>query len=196
MSFKTQQKGFSLFIVLMVMLIIALLVIVTNQSSLTELRLSSNEADRKIALSRAEYGLREAEEKIQQYASEGSTITFTDACTNGLCQPVKDSFTRSTTSGHFTYGNTNTTQIVAWLRCANDPTKECTLDSGETVLDSKKHSIETQDKKGRYIIEYLGAENTSTVSSNFFRITTKTQGNNDDTQVTLQSYVELFKDIK
>lgn len=196
MSFRTQQKGFSLFIVLLIMLIIALLVIVTNQSSLTELRLSSNEADRKIALSRAEYGLREAEERIQQDASEGTNITFTDACTNGFCQPAKDSFTRPAIPGDFAYANSNNTQVVAWLRCSDNVNNECTLDSGNTVLDSDTQSIATQDNNGRYIIEYLGAKDTSSLSSNFFRITAKAKGNNDDTQVTLQSYVELLTNEK
>lgn len=193
MTFKNKQQGFSLFVVLLVMLIIALLVIVTNQSSLTELRLSSNEADRKIALSRAEFGLREAEEKIQLDATRENHLVFDDACTNGLCQPVKDSFKKEATSELFAYDNASNTQIVAWHRCANNASNDCS-NNDSTVLDDATHSIASKDGKASYIIEYLGASSGATGNSNFFRITAKAKGNNADTKVMLQSYIELHQE--
>ena len=57
MKNRYNQGGFSLFIVMVIMLVIALLVIATSQSSNTEMRMSTNEADRKYAVSLAEQGL-------------------------------------------------------------------------------------------------------------------------------------------
>ena len=54
MKNRYNQGGFSLFIVMVIMLVIALLVIATSQSSNTEMRMSTNEADRKYAVSLAE----------------------------------------------------------------------------------------------------------------------------------------------
>ena len=65
MIFKSVQKGFSLFFVMILMLVIAFIVIMTSQSSLTEMRSSTNEADRKFALSLAENGLRKGEFAIK-----------------------------------------------------------------------------------------------------------------------------------
>lgn len=202
MSLRNKQQGFSLFIVLLLMVIIALLVIVTNQSSLTEMRLSSNEADRKVALSRAEYGLREAEEWIQEMANEDKEITFSETCavvgdadSVGLCQPVKDSFDYSDTHKLFKYDATMDSTVVAWHRCADNAANDCST-GGNTVLDDAAHSRASTGGDARYIIEYLGTEQglSSATTANFFRITSKATGNNADTKVLLQSYVKLSDD--
>lgn len=67
-----RQKGFSLFIVMIIMLVIALLVIVTNQSASTEARMSANDADRKYAMTMAESGLRDAETYILSFFKQQS----------------------------------------------------------------------------------------------------------------------------
>ena len=46
---KSNQQGFALFIVLMMMVAIALLVVAAMQSYNTEQRISTNDADRKLA---------------------------------------------------------------------------------------------------------------------------------------------------
>ena len=61
---KSNQQGFALFIVLMMMVAIALLVVAAMQSYNTEQRISTNDADRKLAFSLAESALREGENSI------------------------------------------------------------------------------------------------------------------------------------
>lgn len=60
----SKAKGYTLFIVLIMMLVIAIVVIASMQSTNTEMRISSNEADRKFALSLAEQALRSGESRI------------------------------------------------------------------------------------------------------------------------------------
>ena len=49
----------------------------------------------------------------------------------------------------------------------------------------------TADGKANYIIEYLGKKLDGSGKSNFFRVTSRAHGNNNDTVVTLQTYLEL-----
>ena len=56
-----RQQGYALFIVLMMMVVIALLVVTATQSYNTEQRISTNDADRKLATTLAEAALREGE---------------------------------------------------------------------------------------------------------------------------------------
>ena len=60
------QKGFALFIVLMIMIVIALLVVTATQSYNTEQRISTNDADHKFATTLAEAALREGENHIYE----------------------------------------------------------------------------------------------------------------------------------
>ena len=97
MSFQKKQQGYSLFLVLILMLVIALIVIVTVQATSTESRISTDEADRKFALSKAEGGLREAENLLKEYVykytnsttwstnpnSKPNLYEFDWACTDG-----------------------------------------------------------------------------------------------------------------
>lgn len=192
MQSKRNQGGFSLFLVMVLMVVIALLVIVTNQSALTEMRISSNDADRKLALNRAEKGLREAEMVIEQVATgKKASASFSEACSSGYCQPAKGSYSQALQDSKFSFAGAADTSIEAWQRCADDSKKNCAGQNGKTVLDAKDKSIETDDKKGRYIIEYLGNVTQSGTSKEIFRITSKAKGDNDDTNVVLQSYVEL-----
>ena len=179
------------------MLVIALLVIVTSQSANTELRISSNEADRKYAMSLAENGLNAAEEKLNELAngiaaasasaasasatSTGSSnknksVVFTANCDNGLCLPAEG--------------------------CANNPSNSSTNDcQGKTVIDKAvcekaKTCIADEGSNAHYIIEYLGSRKDKddyTVYS-YFRVTSRAYGKNTDTVVTLQSYVELHSE--
>ena len=78
------QKGFALFIVLMIMIVIALLVVTATQSYNTEQRISTNDADHKFATTLAEAALREGENHI--YEIEDGKKPFTDDCAEGLCK--------------------------------------------------------------------------------------------------------------
>jgi len=156
MNIYQKQRGFSLFLVLILMLVIALLVIVTSQSANTELRISSNEADRKYAMSLAENGLNAAEEKLNELAngiaaasasaasasatSTGSSnknksVVFTANCENGLCLPAEGTFETKDSEKPFEFGSGKAT-IAAWERCANNPSNSSTNDcQGKTVID-------------------------------------------------------------
>ena len=204
------------------MLVIALLVIVTSQSANTELRISSNEADRKYAMSLAENGLNAAEEKINELAngiaaasasaasasatSTGSSnknksVVFTANCKNGLCLPAKGTFETKDSEKPFEFGSDEAT-IAAWERCADNPSNSSTNDcQGKTVIDKAvcekaKTCIPDEGGKAHYIIEYLGSRKDKddyTVYS-YFRVTSRAYGKNADTVVTLQSYVELHSE--
>ena len=204
------------------MLVIALLVIVTSQSANTELRISSNEADRKYAMSLAENGLNAAEEKINELAngiaaasasaasasatSTGSSnknksVVFTANCKNGLCLPAEGTFETKDSEKPFEFGSGKAT-IAAWERCADNPSNSSTDDcQGKTVIDKvacekAKTCIADEGSNAHYIIEYLGSRKDKddyTVYS-YFRVTSRAYGKNADTVVTLQSYVELHSE--
>ena len=76
------QKGFALFIVLMIMIVIALLVVTATQSYNTEQRISTNDADHKFATTLAEAALREGEDYI--YSIEEGTQIFNDTATTEI----------------------------------------------------------------------------------------------------------------
>ena len=56
---RREQGGFALFIVLIMMIVIAFLVVAATQSYNTEMRIGSNDADRKMAMATAEAALRQ-----------------------------------------------------------------------------------------------------------------------------------------
>ena len=189
MIFKSVQKGFSLFFVMILMLVIAFIVIMTSQSSLTEMRSSTNEADRKFALSLAENGLREGEFAIKAaFDAKPTATTFTADCKNGWCLPAKDS-----------YSSNQSHDIPAWERCAANTSKQASSCVGKTVLDAgcdtSARCKKSNDGKTYYIVEYLGSrmDNVKAQQVDNFRVTSRARGNNDDTVVTLQSYVELIQ---
>lgn len=194
MKFKTKQQGFSLFMVMILMLVIALLVMVSVQSSTTEMRMSTNEADRKFAVSLAENGLREAEGEIRRLAQGvDGEIRFRANCQNGYCAAADDGVNNSMDGAYFKLDKTTNSTVPAWERCTNS-TNRC--DVGSTVLDNgcdtSNRCITTNDGKVHYIIEYLGNRNLSDdLATDYFRVTSRARGNNQDTIVTLQTHVEL-----
>ena len=134
---RNQQQGFSLFFVMILMLVIAFLVIVTSQSSVTEMRMSTNEADRKYALSLAETGLRDGEYFIKEVVDKQTETTFTAGCTNGLCLPVKGSYSDGHANAPFKFDTSGaSSDYQAWTRCAeNTATAKPDDCIGKTVLD-------------------------------------------------------------
>ncbi|MDK4680739.1 pilus assembly PilX family protein [Kingella negevensis] len=194
---KNKNQGFSLFMVLILMLVIALLVMVTTQSATTEMRASTNEADRKLAVSLAEKGLRAGEENIYKLSkNSGSVTNFTVNCDGGYCLPALENVSNLNGTNQFKLVVVKT-KNSAWERCAKNPEQACSL--GETVLDkvceANKKCFTAENGKVRYIIEYLGNKITDAKTGeakDYFRITSRAQGNNKDTLVTLQSYIELY----
>ena len=81
-----KQQGYTLFIVLIMMLVIALIVVASMQSTNTEMRISSNDADRKYAFSLAEQALRNGEQRIVAEQNKAfAAVANSDSCTDGIC---------------------------------------------------------------------------------------------------------------
>ena len=174
---KSNQQGFALFIVLMMMVAIALLVVAAMQSYNTEQRISTNDADRKLAFSLAESALREGENAILNLPD---SVTFNDNCDNGLCRAANTA-ERPTGSPQIT----GTSNIEAWLRKCGD--KLCIDTKGKEYPKDAKVSLPNGvSKKPRYIIEYVS---NSSTGANIYRVTAKAWGKNDNTTVMVQSYV-------
>ena len=170
---RKKQQGFSLFIVVVVLIVIALLVMVTVQSSSSEARSSSNDADRKFALSSAEDGLRNAESMIKANAEAKRVLTFYANCTDGLCRPVTNThYPESTESDRlFKYDGNGRVTVEAIQRCGTQSmSKPCTTPN--TVLDKGDRSITAAGSNTRTIIEYMGQKKAEDGSlHDYFRIT-------------------------
>lgn len=164
---------------MILMLVIAFLVIATSQSALTESRSSANEADRKLALSYAEAGLRAGESSI--LAGQTGGATFSNDCASpsiGMCKPAQGTYTNDTLDP-FRFGGGNET-TEAWQRGVLERGSW-----GRTCL------LTLPDRNACYIVEYLGYQRSQ--GREIFRVTSRAHGQSDNTVVTLQSYVELVR---
>lgn len=178
------QRGFALFIVLMVMIVVAFLVVTAAQSYNTEQRISANESDRKLALSLAEAALREGELQVLdlEYDTD-SNVTFSENCEKSLCTAVS---VRTNNNGNEeAFDN-----IVVQGKPTVEAVKRfCPANSTDLCIDKKgmkyKKGTRSVSKPPRYIIEYLGVKN----GENVYRVTAKAWGKNANTVVVLQSYV-------
>lgn len=181
------QRGFALFIVLMVMIVVAFLVVTAAQSYNTEQRISANESDRKLALSLAEAALREGEFQVLdlEYAAD-SKVTFSENCEKGLCTAVN---VRTNNANEESFGNI----VVQGTPTVEAVKRSCPAKSGKNstglCIDNQgveyKKGTASVSKMPRYIIEYLGVKN----GQNVYRVTAKAWGKNANTVVVLQSYV-------
>lgn len=171
-SKASAQQGFALFIVLMMMIVIAFLVVAVTQSYNTEMRIGSNDADRKLAMSLAEAALRQGESDI----ADLSRPSFTQNCTNGLCAMAG---AEARTQGEATIETDN---VVAWDRlCGNE---NCMDNNGRTYSAGTDTAV---SRPARYIIEFVDAK---TDGREIYRVTARAWGRNANTVVTVQSYVE------
>ncbi|ENW7685285.1 pilus assembly protein [Neisseria gonorrhoeae] len=180
------QRGFALFIVLMVMIVVAFLVVTAAQSYNTEQRISANESDRKLALSLAEAALREGEFQVLdlEYTAD-SKVTFSENCENGLCTAVNV----RNDANEETFDNI----VVKGKPTVEAVKRPCPAKSGKNsaglCIDNQGVEYEkgtgNVSKMPRYIIEYLGEKN----NQNIYRVTAKAWGKNANTVVVLQSYV-------
>lgn len=126
---KPDQQGFALFIVLMIMIVIALLVVAATQSYNTEQRISSNDADRKLAMSVAEAALRQGESEVVDFQDKDPATIFKNDCSNGLCTTSPDG--------------------SPWTR----------KDSSNTLyIDKNGKEYKTGKAKARYITEYINTD--------------------------------------
>ena len=202
----TKQQGFTLYMVLILMAVIAILVLAGSQLLNTEMRLSTNDADRKYAFGLAEDALRNGEqytyEEVHQEVllkpaivsalassnvedffdssivdKSSSSAMFTEACKHGLCAPSIE----SATTGSVPYSD-----VPAWERKVSS---KSVFDSDETSVKYILATTAEVSKNPRYIIEYLGpAESTDTT---LYRVTARAWGRNQNTQVTLQSVIRV-----
>lgn len=190
-----KQGGFALFLVLIAMIVVAFLVVATLQSTNMESRSSANDADRKVAMNRAQTALNIAENTIMNFTDKkNQTIEFKEDCSGGYCSPVSDSNVTQKPEGDSIGLDGNT--VILKVEDQKPPATDAWLRSG--VLASrtdKTHSIQTSNKDNRasYIIEYLGIRRDTVGSPQriyLFRVTAKGWGDNDNAQVLLQSNLE------
>lgn len=181
---RREQGGFALFIVLIMMIVIAFLVVAATQSYNTEMRIGSNDADRKMAMATAEAALRQGEGDISTLKDP----TFASNCAGGLCaaaasaapspNPIKD-----TPQGTVTVtveGDGRTT--AAWERQCGTTSASCLENSGRTF------AVPGAAKAPRYIIEFIN--HTAATNTSIYRVTARAWGKNANTVVTVQSYVQ------
>ena len=198
---RREQGGFALFIVLIMMIVIAFLVVAATQSYNTEMRIGSNDADRKMAMATAEAALRQGEGDISTLKDP----TFASNCAGGLCaaaasaapasncadglcaaaastapspNPIKD-----TPQGTITVTIAGKdSAIVAWERQCGTTPASCLENSGRTF------AVPGAAKAPRYIIEFIN--NTAATNTSIYRVTARAWGKNANTVVTVQSYVQ------
>lgn len=79
------QRGVSLVVVLLFLLVMSVLGVTAIRTSNLEEKMSGNERDRELAFEAAEAALRDAERDVQLNVTVGSP--FSDPCAAGLCLP-------------------------------------------------------------------------------------------------------------
>ena len=183
---SSAQQGFSLFIVLMVMIVVAFFVVSVTQSYNTEQRISTNDADHKYAFAQAEAALLEGEARIAGDDFQNPQ-EFTRDCDNngngkvGLCSATG---ARKETFG----GNKQVkadvpaTEKEAWQRlCGTD----LCIDTNGSI-DTNGTKAPSGNKKPRHIIEYVSTQDDGRI---IYRVTAKAWGENKNTVAVVQSYV-------
>ena len=181
---RREQGGFALFIVLIMMIVIAFLVVAATQSYNTEMRIGSNDADRKMAMATAEAALRQGEGDISTLKDP----TFASNCAGGLCaaaasaapspNPIKD-----TPQGTITITVAGKDSAsAAWERQCGTTSASCLENSGRTF------AVPGAAKAPRYIIEFIN--HTAATNTSIYRVTARAWGKNANTVVTVQSYVQ------
>jgi type IV pilus assembly protein PilX len=174
------QRGASLIIVLLFLVMLSVLGITEVRTSSLEEKMTGNERDRQVAFEAAESALRDAEREIFQ--SLGASSPFTSGCINGLCMP-------------------STTAVAQWDAV---DWMSATPRTYGAFSGAGAYPVADLARAPRYIIELLppmppstgnsvglGAR-PSTSSGTPYRITAVGWGRRPSTQVTLQSvFVKL-----
>lgn len=178
---RLKQRGISLVIVMIFLVILSVLGISAMQSSTFSSRIARNESDRNLAFQAAEAAMHDAELDVKNLKFDNSACVagsagcradliykgngFDATCTSGLCDPLQfttpvwEDKTKWTTSGasvsYGTYTGSTSLPIVA--------------------------------QQPRYIIEFFGFDN-----STVYRITSVGFGASTSSQVMLQSAVKAL----
>ena len=181
---RREQGGFALFIVLIMMIVIAFLVVAATQSYNTEMRIGSNDADRKMAMATAEAALRQGEGDISTLKDP----TFASNCAGGLCAAAADKAPTPNTIKDTPQGTVTVTvegagrTTAAWERQCGTTSASCLENSGRTF------AVPGAAKAPRYIIEFIN--HTAATNTSIYRVTARAWGKNANTVVTVQSYVQ------
>ena len=181
---RCEQGGFALFIVLIMMIVIAFLVVAATQSYNTEMRIGSNDADRKMAMATAEAALRQGEGDISTLEDP----TFASNCADGRCAPAASTAPSPNPIKDTPQGTITVTiagkdsAIVAWERQCGTTPASCLENSGRTF------AVPGAAKAPRYIIEFIN--HTAATNTSIYRVTARAWGKNANTVVTVQSYVQ------
>lgn len=174
----TKQSGFSLYMVLIIMIVIAFLVVATMHGTSTNSRTSANDSDYQFALQNAQKGLKAAQENIGTWPSQGTTFSFGCKCENGLCA-AKD----------VDPSKANTTLAEVNV-CDKSLLKEVWKRDKVFSNDVDDPSISGTGGDYRYVIEYLGPDNAGTANVYIFRITSKGWGKNKRTTSIVEETVQ------
>lgn len=163
----TKQQGFSLVIVLVMLIAIALIIVAGSQMINTDMRMGANDSDRQATMSLAEAALLHGEQTVV-----GITPARTpqvDCSGGGYCTPADPA------------GATEDAKKEAW--------KRTNILTGGTGDNSVVYSSGTTDtyQQPRYIIEPLGSPDSS--GGQRYRVTARAWGRNPNTMVTVQSVV-------
>ena len=183
-----KQSGFSLYIVLIIMIVIAFLVVATMQSTSVNSRTSANDSDYQYALQSAQQGLLAAREKISAWPASPNAIEFDCNCKGGLCVAVG------------TKPNDQATKLIQFPVCSNEGwgmvngrLKPVWLRENVFSDNNKDPSIKSDVKsehKFRYVIEYLGRDSANTPGIYIFRITSKGWGKNGRTTSLIEETIQ------
>lgn len=174
------QRGASLFVSLIMLIVLTLMGIVAMKTSTLEEKISSGSMDQNLAFQAAESALRDAEIYINANLTQSSG--FNAACNNGLCLP-------------------STTSTPVWDGIANWTTSPLPIVFGTATATPALPDVAIQP---RYLIELLpnlpvgvggsgklGAGSGPTAGT-AFRITAMGWGKRTGTQVMLQTiYVKV-----
>lgn len=168
------QRGVSLVIALMFLIVLTVLGLVAVRSSTVQERMAGNDRDRAIAFEAAEAALRDAERDVR--ANLTSADPFDAACTDGLCLP-------STVA-------TANWDSIAW---SGGTSRIYGVNSGAgaypiAVANPPRYIVELlQDVQAGAGSSLGGNIRSSTGNATPFRITARGWGRRPGTQVELQS---------
>lgn len=173
-SVKVRQRGASLIVALLFLVVLTVLGLVAMRSSTLHERMAGNDRDRATAFEAAEAALRDAERDILLNIT--SANAFGAGCANGLCRP-------STTV-------TPQWNAVTWTGATS---RVYGVESGEGSYPA------ALSQPPRYIVELLpdlpsgtgnsmnASTRSSTTGGTAYRITARAWGRRPNTQVMLQS---------
>lgn len=172
----TKQSGFSLYLVLIIMIVIAFLVVATMHGTSVNSRTSANDSDYQYSLQNAGNGLIAAQNKISTWPSKNKAVLFRCNCEGGLCA-AKDVDPAKANAKLATVENCDKSQLKeVWKR--------------QNVFSDSTNDPSISGGKYRYVIEYLGPDNDGTPGVYIFRVTSKGWGENKRTTSIVEETIQ------